>query len=182
MGKQIRFSFEKGGSFVADMLEDLAPVTCKVIWDAIEQPWTEKMVNSNICGNMVETPYLPVPEDLVLPNENLWHFGKGGDVATVSPHEYREFSIRGYLPLLIVHGFSGPGESLGMPTIEHLAGKKIELKDDGDHIAQLFKKSMMETCRANVFAKVCKTNIPTMVKVCSRIRYDGIEGFTIERV
>ena len=47
MAKQIRITFEKGGTFLADLLEDKAPVTCKVIWDALEQPVTEKFIHSN---------------------------------------------------------------------------------------------------------------------------------------
>ena len=43
MVKQIKIEFEKGGMLVADMLEDKAPVTCKVVWDVLEQPWTEKV-------------------------------------------------------------------------------------------------------------------------------------------
>lgn len=182
MGKQIRFTFEKGGILIADLLEDVAPITCNVIWNALENPWTELMNHSKISGAQIETPYLPVPETLKLPNENLWHFSKCGDVATISPFEYREMSIKGYLPLIIVHGYSGEGLNLGVPTIEHLTGKNIELADDGDHIAQLYKKNMMETCRANVFAKVREEDLSIMLETCKRIRYQGIESFTVMRV
>ena len=71
MAKQIKITFEKGGSFVADMLEDEAPVTCRVIWEALESPWSEIFIHSNIGGFMVESPYFPVPENLSLPTENL---------------------------------------------------------------------------------------------------------------
>jgi len=177
MGKQIRFSFEKGGSFVADMLEDLAPVTCKVIWDAIEKPWTEKMINTKISGAQIETPYLPVSDDLVLPNENLWHFSNCGDIATISPFEYRECSIKGYLPLMVVYG----SPKLYIPTVTHLAKQNIKRKDDGDTVRQRYKKNMLETCRANVFAQVVEENQEEMIKIGWRIRFEGIEGFTVER-
>ncbi|MEG2217792.1 MAG: DUF3830 family protein, partial [Clostridia bacterium] len=60
MTKQIRITFEKGGSFVADMLEDKAHETCKAVWNALEHPWTEKFIHSNIAGFSLESPYFPV--------------------------------------------------------------------------------------------------------------------------
>lgn len=33
--KQIDVEFERGGKFVADLLEDQAPKTCKAVWDAL---------------------------------------------------------------------------------------------------------------------------------------------------
>ena len=38
MAKQIRITFEKGGSFLADMLEEQAPETCKLVWSMLEKP------------------------------------------------------------------------------------------------------------------------------------------------
>lgn len=177
MGKQIRFTFEKGGILIADLLEDVAPITCNVIWNALENPWTELMNHSKISGAQIETPYLPVPETLKLPNENLWHFSKCGDVATISPFEYREMSIKGYLPLIIVYG--SPDRYI--PTIAHLQGNSIDRHYDGDSIRQLYKKSMLETCRANVFARVIKKDIKTVVEIGWRLRFYGLEGFTVER-
>lgn len=99
MAKQIKITFEKGGCFVADLLEDKAPFTCRAIWEALEEPWTEKFIHSNIGGFMVESPYFPVSEVCYIPNENLWCFTNNGDLAVIVPAEYREMSIKGYLPL-----------------------------------------------------------------------------------
>ena len=44
MGKQIKFSFDKGDSFIVDLLEEEAPETCRIIWEMLEKPWREKMI------------------------------------------------------------------------------------------------------------------------------------------
>lgn len=177
MAKQIRITFEKGGSFVADMLEDRAPVTCSVIWEALEKPWTEKFIHSNIGGFMVESPYFPVPEDLSLPTENLWCFTNNGDIAVIAPAEYREMSIRGYLPLC----FSAWRREK-LPTLEKLTGIKIDVSHStGEDVNQQYKKNMFETCRANVFARIPEERLEEAARVVERIRTDGIEGFTIQR-
>ena len=177
MGKQIRISFEKGGSFVADMLEDLAPETCKVIWDALETPWTEKFIHSNIMGFMLESPYFPVPDALQLPRENLWCFSKNGDIAIICNAEYRENSIKGYLPLC----FSAWSSQLPS-TLELLTGKKIDTSHDtGERVNQQYKKNMFETCRANVFARLRAEDLEEAAAVVRRIRMRGIETFMIER-
>lgn len=36
MGKQIKFSFDKGDSFIVDLLEEEAPETCRIIWEMLE--------------------------------------------------------------------------------------------------------------------------------------------------
>lgn len=61
MAKQIKITFEKGGSFVADMLEDEAPVTCRVIWEALESPWSEIFIHSNIGGFIGGIPLFSGP-------------------------------------------------------------------------------------------------------------------------
>lgn len=175
MGKQILFSFEKGDSFVVELREDVAPETCRAIWDSLQEPWTEKMIHSGVCGWMVETPYFPVPEDYVLPNENLIFAPQEGDVAVVSPAEWRENSIRGYLPLFIVHKGA-------CPPLTHLLGIRLsEEPDNGENFQWLFHKNMWETCRANVFGKVSDHDRHIMNQICGRIRWNGVEGFTVSR-
>ena len=178
MGKQIRITFEKGGSFVADMLEEKAPETCKLIWDMLEEPWSEKFIHSNYCGFCVESPYFPVPDDAKLPLENLWCFTNNGDIAVVTPAEYREDSIKGYLPLFFSAWASRP-----IPTLELLAGKTIDVSHDtGESVQQQYKKNLMETCRANVFARLKEADLEAAAAVVRRIRTQGIESFTIARV
>lgn len=178
MGKQIRITFEKGGSFVADMLEDKAPETCKLIWDMLEEPWSEKFIHSNYCGFCVESPYFPVPEDAKLPLENLWCFTNNGDIAVVTPAEYREDSIKGYLPL-----FFSAWPARPLPTLELLTGKTIDVSHGtGEAVQQQYKKNLMETCRANVFARLKEADLEEAGAVVRRIRTQGIENFTIARV
>lgn len=175
MAKQILFTFDKGDSFVVELLEEKAPVTCKAVWDALEQPWSEKMIHSGVCGWMIETPYFPVPEDFVLPNENLIFAPEEGDVAVISPAEWRENSIKGYVPLFIAHnGACSP--------LTHLRGIKLsEEPDNGENFSWLFHKNMWETCRANVFGKVIEHDLCIMNQIGGRIRWNGIDGFTVSR-
>ena len=178
MGKQIKFDFAKGGSFIVDLYEDKAPETCKIIWDMLEEPWSEKFIHTGCCGWMVETPYFPVPEDYVLPNENLIFAPQEGEVAVVSPAEWRENSIKGYLPLFFSAWASRP-----IPTLELLAGKTIDVSHDtGESVQQQYKKNLMETCRANVFARLKESDLEEAAAVVRRIRTQGIESFTIARV
>lgn len=178
MAKQIKITFEKGGTFIADMLEDLAPVTCKVVWDALEKPWTEKFVHSNIEGFCASTPYFPVDEDLDLPLESLWCFPNNGAIAVISPREYREDSIKGYLPLYFCAWAKRP-----ISTLEALTGRKLEIEGDtGESVMVQFKKNMFETCRANVFAMLSEDQLEDAGAVVRRIRHEGMEQFTIERV
>lgn len=177
MAKQIKITFEKGDSYIADMLEKEAPETCRVIWEALEKPWSEKFIHSNIGGFMVESPYFPVPEERYIPTENLWCFSNNGDIAVIAPAEYREMSIKGYLPLCLC-----AWRSVKIPTLEKLTGIKIDLSHStGEDVNQQYKKNMFETCRANVFARISKDQLEAAALTVERIRTDGIEGFTIER-
>ena len=178
MAKQIKIEFEKGGMLVADMLEDKAPVTCKAVWDVLEQPWTEKVVHSDIMGFCVESPYFPVSEELELPLEDLWCFTNNGDIAVIAPAEYRDMSIKGYLPFCISAWAEKP-----IPTLELLTGRKIDISHDtGEHVNQQYKKNMFETCRANVFARIKSEQIEEAAAIIRRIRTDGIEGITVSRL
>lgn len=177
MAKQIRITFEKGGSFLADMLEEQAPETCKLVWSMLEKPWSETFIHSNIMGFLVESPYFPVPEDASLPLENLRCFSENGDIAVISPAEYREMSIKGYLPLCLT-----AWHAVKLPTLEKLTGKKIDVSHDtGENVEQQYKKNMFETCRANVFARIRAEQVEEASNVVERIRTDGMERFTIER-
>lgn len=175
MTKQIMFNFEKGGSFVVDLLEDVAPITCDMIWNSLEVPWSEKFIHSGCSGWMVETPYFPVPEDYFLPNENLKFIPEEGDVAVIAPLEWRENSIKGYVPLFIAHnGACSP--------LTHLLGIQLsEEPDNGEDFKWLFHRNMWETCRANVFGKISSHDMHYANQMLGRIRWHGIEGFTIQR-
>ena len=139
MRKQIIFTFEKGGSFAADLLEDKAPETCRIIWDMLKEPWSEKFIHTGSSGWMIETPYFPVPEDYVLPGENLIFAPAEGDIAVVAPAEWRENSIKGYLPMFIAHnGACSP--------LTHLKGIMLsEEPDNGENFQWMFHKNMWET-------------------------------------
>lgn len=178
MSKRIKIVFEKGEALIADMLEDSAPETCKLIWDVLETPISEKFIHSNISGFSLETPYFPVSQNNDLPLENLWCFTNNGDLAVVTPAEYREMSISGYLPL-----FLSAWSSNQPSTLELLTGQKIDTSHStGESVQQQYKKNMQETCRANVFARIQEEQLEAAAEVVRRIRLGGIESFTIERM
>jgi hypothetical protein len=66
---RIRVEFEKGGAFVARLLEDEAPLTCKVI--RAHLPFAYRFHHSMVSGQAVVT----LPPDLTVPRENQWVVG-----------------------------------------------------------------------------------------------------------
>lgn len=81
MTKKIEIDFEKGGMFIAALLEDKAPKTCKVVWDNL--PLSGKVGHAYFSGKMM---YLLVNtgfEEL----ENAKSVGfLPGDIAYLTPY------------------------------------------------------------------------------------------------
>jgi hypothetical protein len=61
---QIKIEFEKGGAFVANLLEDEAPKTCKAIKDRL--PFEYRFHHSIVSGQAV----VALPPDLTVEREN----------------------------------------------------------------------------------------------------------------
>ena len=62
--EQIKLEFEKGGEFVATLLEDQAPKTCRAIQDRL--PFEYRFYHSIISGQAIVT----LPPDLTVEREN----------------------------------------------------------------------------------------------------------------
>jgi hypothetical protein len=66
---RLKIEFEKGGTFVARLLEEEAPLTCKVIKASL--PFAYRFHHSMVSGQAVVT----LPPDLTVPRENQWVVG-----------------------------------------------------------------------------------------------------------
>ena len=53
MGKSFKLEFSKGGTFKAQLLEDMAPKTCQAFLDSL--PFTSRVLNGSFCGHMFYT-------------------------------------------------------------------------------------------------------------------------------
>ena len=79
MGKQFEIVFEGSGAvFVAEMLEDVAPITCENFWNAIARPHTEALHHGGETGPEIWA-FVPPPTE-ELPYENSTVFPEHGDV------------------------------------------------------------------------------------------------------
>lgn len=61
---QIKLEFEKGGTFLADLLESEAPESCKIIRERL--PFEYRFHQSIVSGQAIVT----LPPDLTMPREN----------------------------------------------------------------------------------------------------------------
>ena len=85
MNKKIEIEFEKGGVFIASLLEDKAPKTCKVVWDNL--PLDGKVGHAIFSGKMM---YLVVDTKLE-ELENARSFGfLPGDITYLTPFYGRD--------------------------------------------------------------------------------------------
>ena len=79
MGKQFEIVFERSGEvFVAELLEDLAPITCENFWGAIAKPLSEDLHHGGETGPEIWC-YVPPPGE-ELPYENSTVFPEHGDI------------------------------------------------------------------------------------------------------
>ena len=67
--KKMQIEFEKGGLFVAKLLEDEAPKTCKTIVQRL--PFEYRFHHSIVSGHAIVT----LPPDLTVERENQWVAG-----------------------------------------------------------------------------------------------------------
>ena len=79
MGKQFEVVFEDSGSIVvADLLEDLAPITCENFWEGIAEPVREDLRHGGETGPEMWC-FVPPPKE-ELPYENSTVFPEHGDI------------------------------------------------------------------------------------------------------
>lgn len=78
MVKKIVIEFERGGSVTATMLEDMAPETCRIIWDSL--PVDAKVLHAMWAGEEIFFDGFPISRDM--PLENATNNVKPGSVMT----------------------------------------------------------------------------------------------------
>lgn len=145
MAKKMKLIFERGFELHADFLEKEAPVTTRLFWEQLPLD-----INIAHCMSACHEIYSDdIPASAPIPEENLAHFGKIGDVASVSGNQ------SGYLTEL---------EKDKMTTLCFVYGPR-----------QRFQGTVMQTNRATVFAKLTD-DVKTIRKVGHDIRIHGIES------
>jgi hypothetical protein len=143
MPKRMKITFEKGGELEAEFLEDKAPVTSRIFWKAL--PIDATMIHCMSAGHETYTDDIRVSEPI--PEENLVHAGKVGDVATVSGRQTT------YLTQL---------EADGMTTLCFVYGPD-----------QRFMGTNVQTNRATVFATI--RDLKKLREIGHRMRIHGKE-------
>lgn len=148
MVKKLKFTFTRGGELHAELLEKEAPITCRLF---LEQcPRTMTMIHCISACHELTTDDIPSSEPI--PEENLIHFGKVGDVATVSGNQ--SSTLTGL-------------EKIGYTTLCFVYGPH-----------QRFQGTLVQSNRATVFARI-KENLDLLREIGHRIRIHGEEEFTM---
>jgi Protein of unknown function (DUF3830) len=96
--RHIRLTFATGGeSVLAEMLDDEAPETCRLVWQRL--PLEHKVVHGQYSGAevfiLLDNPQPSLPENLAqipLPGEILYFHDSGGNV-TSGPHPVSEICL-----------------------------------------------------------------------------------------
>ncbi|MFQ6003843.1 MAG: DUF3830 family protein [Candidatus Zixiibacteriota bacterium] len=79
MAKQFEIVFPNGNeTFVAELLEDKAPITCEHLWKAIEKPLHEKIQHGGETGPEMWC-FIPPPSEEI-PYENSTVFPEHGEI------------------------------------------------------------------------------------------------------
>lgn len=79
MNKQFEIVFEKSGvTVVADLLEDMAPITCENFWEGIAEPVHQELHHGGETGPEMWCFVTPPKEEL--PYENSTVFPEHGDI------------------------------------------------------------------------------------------------------
>ena len=79
MSKEFEIVFESSGvAVVAELLEDLAPITCENFWNAIAEPVSEALHHGDATGPEMWC-FVPPPAE-ELPYENSTVFPEHGDI------------------------------------------------------------------------------------------------------
>lgn len=154
MGREIEISFERGGTFGAELLEHLAPETCQAVWDAL--PLAEPVLHGAFSGQVffcdlpfrfskIENPYVlgVSPGDLFLSAHPL--------PITLSVIAETTDDVRVPNEILVAYGTK--------VLFWHWAG----------------------WAPMNHFGRVISSNLPELEEIGKRLRRQGMEKMTIRR-
>lgn len=135
MAKQIEIEFEKGGKFIATLMEDKAPKTCKAVWDAL--PIESRIQHAKYSGEII---FLMTPPKLSTFDELENPLVMGllpGDIAfnTLAKHHLPPPSSQ---EILIIYGGALPRDMCGWLPSNHFAkivdGSLEELANVGKRV------------------------------------------------
>lgn len=104
MTKGIILEFERGGTVLAELLEEKAPKTCKAILRAL--PVENKVVHAMWAGEEIFFDGLPLSE--ILEFENETNNVEPGDIACISSYAIRAFAKKSITSFCIFYGKSRP--------------------------------------------------------------------------
>jgi hypothetical protein len=150
MVKQIRIEFEKGGTFIADMLEDIAPKTCKAVWDKL--PIEADAQHAQYSGHIIFlfTPTITFDE---LENPK-WMDLFPGDV-TLNVHPLHKLhltpAINIPIEIFIVYGGCLPADWCGPSPANHFA--KI-VEGNLEELAEIGRRNRREGFEKIKFTRV----------------------------
>lgn len=121
MSKQIEIEFERGGKFILSLLEDEAPKTCKLVWDAL--PIESEAQHAQYSGQLMFwfTPTIRFDE---LENPKLMGLFPGD--LTFNPHFLHKLhvqtpSVAVPQEMLYVYGGCIPADWCGPSPVNHFA-------------------------------------------------------------
>ncbi len=138
MARQIEIEFEKGGKFVATLLEDKAPKTCEAVWDAL--PLENKIQHAMYSGEGIFffTPTIKFEE-----LENPMVMGLlPGDIAFNTHWNHKLHLPPTSIPqeIVIIYGGCLPQDHCGWIPCNYFAkiveGNLSELKNIGKRIRE----------------------------------------------
>jgi len=125
--KQIVFEFERGGKVVAELLEEKAPKTCKLILEAL--PFQNPVVHAMWAGEEIFFDGIPVPK--TLDYENDTNNIVPGDVACLSSpsfHNVPHLADKGVTSVCIFYGIGRPRRSVDATLDVNVFAKIKDIK------------------------------------------------------
>ena len=127
VAKQIIFEFERGGRVAADLLEEEAPKTCKLILSAL--PFENPVVHAKWAGEEIFIDGIPMPG--TLDYENDTNAVVPGDVACCSSISIRHephLADKGVTSLCIFYGIARPRTSVDLTLDVNVFAKIKDIK------------------------------------------------------
>jgi len=140
-------------SAVAEMHEDLAPKTCKAVWNAL--PHEGEIRHAKWCGNEIWTMVKPTRALKMVPRENITIYPGPGDI------------MYGYFPPAWEGGLRGQRQAVCDIAMWYGADSPL-YQVDGPH-------------PMNHFATITE-GFPKFSEECERIWTEGVQRISIKRL
>jgi len=128
LSRQIRIEFEKGGVVTARLLENEAPKSCKLIWDAL--PVQANVLHAMLNGEEVFLDTFPMPHEF--PPENEHAYVQPGDLGAAAPANHRVNGKctlpEGCIGFCLFYGAARPHKAVDQTMDTNLIGKINEIE------------------------------------------------------